>query len=133
MNYFRNLLVAGSAVALLAAATPAMAECTGAKNETAAVQKTGEIVAQTKTDPGTGDREAVTGEAKPEENWFGCKPEDKDFDKCVSEKGKQQEREAAKSADSGKAAEKPAGQGAENATPPAKTAAGDCPGNRKPS
>lgn len=122
MNYYSNLLAAAAAGVMLAVTGPAWAECAGAKDQNAAGKKMDEIVANAKTDSETGNREAATGAAKPTENWFGCKPDSKDYDKCVSEKGQKQKTEAAGNAKSGKSAEKPADPSAKNTTNPAKTA-----------
>ncbi|MGD9866401.1 MAG: hypothetical protein AB7U38_00215 [Hyphomicrobiales bacterium] len=76
-------------------------------------QKTDEIVANAKTDPQTGEKEASTGAAKPDENWFGCDPASEDFEKCKSEKGRQQEAkadDATSSGTSGRVAATPSGE-----------------------
>jgi hypothetical protein len=124
MKFSSKLLASSAAILMLTVSVPAMADCMDTKGETAAGKKTDKIVAQTKTDPETGDREAATGGAQPNENWFGCKP-GSDDQKCASQKGQQQESEAKDSAASGKAAEKPADPSAKNTTKPAKTTSSD--------
>lgn len=90
------ICIAGAAM-LAVAAGPAVAECP-AKTQPGAEQATKttkEIVANPKTDPETGQKEATTGPAKPTENWFGCKPGEKKVgDKCESVEGGQQEKKA---------------------------------------
>lgn len=125
MKHFNRLLASAAAVALLAATAPAMAECMGEKHETTAQQKSDEAVANAKVDPQTGETEAATGGAKPVENWSSsCPPGSKKEGKCLSKKGKQQEKQAADSAESGKTAEKPADPGVDTASRSAPTGAG---------
>lgn len=104
-HYFIATAVSG----YLLVVVPAFAECpaggtaaTAQSEESKTVeQKTDEIVADTRTDPQTGEKEAATGAAKPDENWFGCDPASDDFEKCKSQKGKQQEARADDATSSG--------------------------------
>lgn len=105
------LLLAGCAAALmLGTSTLALADCVartaGSSSTTSAsastqgkeVQIVQETVDNAKKDAETGQTEASTGPAKPVETWLACKPgqnNDQCTNKGLSEKGKEQEAEAA--------------------------------------
>jgi len=87
MMFKREHVLAIAVSGLLATASPALAQETGAVSESPA-----EIVEEIVEDGNKGEDGATqpsTGQAKPVENWFGCKPEN-DKDHCDSAKNQEQ-------------------------------------------